>query len=84
MKRYHIGCTWVGAIVGAIPPIMGYSATSGCLDMASITLAAILFSWQFPHFNSLSWNLRGDYSRAGYHIMCVNNQELCRKTTIRY
>lgn len=83
MKRYHIACTWVGAIVGSIPPLMGYTALTGSLDPGAAVLAAILFSWQFPHFNGLSWNLRGDYSRAGYRVMCVTNEELCRKTTIR-
>lgn len=84
MKRYHIGCTWAGAIVGAIPPLMGYTAATGTLDMGAMVLATILYSWQFPHFNGLSWNLRGDYSRAGYRVMCVTNEDLCRKTTMRY
>uniref|UniRef100_A0A915EKJ6 Heme O synthase n=1 Tax=Ditylenchus dipsaci TaxID=166011 RepID=A0A915EKJ6_9BILA len=84
MKRYHIGCTWVGAINGAIPPLMGYTAATGTVDLAALTLGAILFSWQFPHFNALSWNLRGDYSRAGYRVMCVTNEELCRRTTLRH
>ncbi|CAI5441709.1 unnamed protein product [Caenorhabditis angaria] len=84
MKRAHIGCTWAGAVVGAIPPLMGYSAATGYLDPASFCLAAILFSWQFPHFNGLSWNLRGDYSRAGYRVMCVTNERLCRITSIRH
>ena len=43
---------------------MGYAAVNGNLDMAAACLAAILYSWQFPHFNGLSWNLRGDYSRV--------------------
>uniref|UniRef100_A0A8R1E4I8 Protoheme IX farnesyltransferase, mitochondrial n=1 Tax=Caenorhabditis japonica TaxID=281687 RepID=A0A8R1E4I8_CAEJA len=84
MKRSHIGCTWAGAVVGAIPPLMGYAAATGYLDPASWCLAAILFSWQFPHFNGLSWNLRGDYSKAGYRVMCVTNERLCRVTSIRH
>ena len=36
-------------------------------------MAAILYAWQFPHFNALSWNLRADYSRAGYRMMSVTN-----------
>ncbi|CAD6190254.1 unnamed protein product [Caenorhabditis auriculariae] len=84
MKRMHIGCTWAGAVVGAIPPLMGYAAATGSLDMGAACLAAILFSWQFPHFNGLSWNLRGDYSRAGYRVMCVTNERLCRVTSLRH
>lgn len=83
MKRHSIGCTWAGAIVGAIPPLMGYTAATGAIQPAAFVLAAILYSWQFPHFNALSWNLRGDYSRAGYRIMCVTNEGLCRRTTFR-
>ncbi|CAB3405366.1 unnamed protein product [Caenorhabditis bovis] len=84
MKRTHIACTWAGAVVGAIPPLMGYAAATGTLDPAAWCLATILFSWQFPHFNGLSWNLRGDYSRAGYRVMCVTNERLCRITSIRH
>lgn len=84
MKRMHIGCTWAGAVVGAIPPLMGYAAVTGSLDMGAACLAAILYSWQFPHFNGLSWNLRGDYSKAGYRVMCVTDERLCRVTTIRH
>ncbi|KAI6205768.1 hypothetical protein M3Y94_00829800 [Aphelenchoides besseyi] len=84
MKRYHIGCTWAGAVVGAIPPLMGYAALTGSLDVKAMVLAGLLYSWQFPHFNGLSWNLRGDYSRAGYRVMCVTNEGLCRRTTLRH
>ena len=83
MKRYHIGCTWAGAVVGAIPPLMGYAALTGSLDQGALVLAGILYAWQFPHFNGLSWNLRGDYSRAGYRVMCVTDEGLCRRTTMR-
>lgn len=67
-KRYHIANTWIGAVVGAIPPLMGWAACTGDLNVGALTLAAILFSWQFPHFNALSWNYRPDYSRGE----CVN------------
>ncbi|VDN18765.1 unnamed protein product [Gongylonema pulchrum] len=84
MKRYSMACTWVGAVVGAIAPLMGYVGASGYVDSASLVMAAVLFCWQFPHFNSLSWNIRGDYTRAGYRVMCAVNQRLCRLTSLRY
>lgn len=84
MKRYSIANTWVGSIVGAVPPIMGWTACTGSLDAGALVLAGLLFAWQFPHFNALSWNLRGDYSRAGYRMMSVTAPNLCRKTTLRY
>uniref|UniRef100_A0A915PTU1 Protoheme IX farnesyltransferase, mitochondrial n=1 Tax=Setaria digitata TaxID=48799 RepID=A0A915PTU1_9BILA len=83
MKRHSIGCTWVGAVVGAMPPLMGYAGAAGCIHPASLVLAAVLFCWQFPHFNALSWSLRADYTRAGYRVMCAANQRLCRFTSLR-
>lgn len=83
MKRYSIGCTWVGAIVGAVPPLIGYAGATGSIQPASLVLAALLYCWQFPHFNALSWNLRSDYTRAGYRVMCAVNQRLCRLTSLR-
>ncbi|GFO02522.1 protoheme ix farnesyltransferase, mitochondrial-like [Plakobranchus ocellatus] len=47
-------------------------------------LAGILFSWQFPHFNALSWNLRPDYSRAGYRMMSVVDPALCQRVAFRH
>lgn len=85
MKRITIANTWVGSIVGALPPLIGYaSATGGTLDCGAGILAAILFAWQFPHFNSLSWNLRPDYSKAGYRMMAVTNPDLCKRVALRY
>jgi len=69
MKRLSIVNTWVGSLVGGIPPLMGWAACSGTLDPGALVLAGILYSWQFPHFNALSWNLRPDYSRGRIKIM---------------
>ena len=55
MKRTSIWNTWVGAVVGAVPPVMGWTAVTGSLDPPSFVLAAILFSWQLPHFMSLAF-----------------------------
>lgn len=73
MKRYTVANTWVGSVVGAIPPAMGWAAASGTLDSGALALCALLYFWQFPHFNSLSHNVRQDYCRAGYHMMSVTN-----------
>lgn len=84
MKRLSIVNTWVGSVVGALPPLMGWAACTGGIDAGGLVLAGILYSWQFPHFNALSWNLRADYSRAGYRMMCVTNAPLCRRVTLRH
>lgn len=70
--------------VGAIPPLMGWAACAGTLEPGAWILPGILYAWQFPHFNALSWNLRSDYSQAGYRMMCVTNPDLCRQTAVRY
>ncbi|KAH8287944.1 hypothetical protein KR018_008857 [Drosophila ironensis] len=84
MKRISIVNTWVGSVVGAIPPLMGWAGCAGTLDAGAMILAGVLYAWQFPHFNALSWNLRPDYSRAGYRMMAVTNPGLCRRTALRY
>ncbi|XP_050426061.1 protoheme IX farnesyltransferase, mitochondrial-like [Adelges cooleyi] len=85
MKRISIANTWIGSIVGAIPPLMGWAGcTGGIIDSGGLLLAGLLYAWQFPHFNALSWNLRPDYSRAGYRMMAVTNPGLCRRTALRY
>ncbi|XP_037960245.1 protoheme IX farnesyltransferase, mitochondrial isoform X2 [Teleopsis dalmanni] len=84
MKRTSILNTWVGSVVGAIPPLMGWAACTGTLDSGAWILAGLLYAWQFPHFNALSWNLRPDYKRAGYRMMAVSHPGLCRRTALRY
>ena len=84
MKRYSILNTWVGSVVGAVPPLIGWTAATGSLDLGAFVLAGVLYTWQFPHFNSLSWNLRPDYSRAGYRMMSVTHPDLCRRVAVRH
>lgn len=87
-KRVTIANTWVGSIVGAIPPLIGWSACTGTLGLASDlpgwSLAALMFAWQFPHFNSLAHTLRREYARGGYRMMSVTNPALNRRTSLRY
>ena len=70
MKRKSVLNTWVGSVVGAIPPLMGYAAATGtiCTAEAGI-LAAGLYLWQFPHFFSLAWLNKQDYSAGGHHMV---------------
>lgn len=83
MKRTSIYNTWVGAVVGGIPPLMGYVSACGSLTPDAFLLFLLVFAWQFPHFNSLSYNLRKQYSRAGYHMMCVLDERLNKITSLR-
>uniref|UniRef100_H3DAC4 Protoheme IX farnesyltransferase, mitochondrial n=1 Tax=Tetraodon nigroviridis TaxID=99883 RepID=H3DAC4_TETNG len=84
LKRLSITNTWVGSVVGAIPPIMGWTAATGCLEPGALLLGGVLYSWQFPHFNALSWNLRDDYSRGGYRMMSVTHPGMCKRVALRH
>uniref|UniRef100_A0A3Q0RM83 Protoheme IX farnesyltransferase, mitochondrial n=1 Tax=Amphilophus citrinellus TaxID=61819 RepID=A0A3Q0RM83_AMPCI len=84
LKRLSITNTWVGAVVGAIPPVMGWTAATGCLEPGALLLGGFLYSWQFPHFNALSWNLREDYSRGGYRMMSVTHPTMCKRVALRH
>lgn len=50
----------------------------------ALLLGAVLYAWQFPHFNALSWNLRADYSRGGYRMCSVINPDMCKRVAFRY
>lgn len=69
-KRSPISTT-VGAIPGAMPPLIGYAAARGELTVEAWALYAILFLWQFPHFLAIAWMYRSDYARAGIRMLPV-------------
>jgi protoheme IX farnesyltransferase len=98
MKRMSVLNTWVGAIVGGIPPLMGWTAAASQYahdgtweellfgeDSAGGWLcAALLFAWQFPHFNSLSWSIREEYKNAGYRMLAWVNPAQNGRVALRY
>jgi len=63
--------TVIGAVPGAMPPLIGYAAANGGLTAEAWTLFAILFVWQFPHFLAIAWMYREDYGRAGILMLPV-------------
>ena len=63
--------TAIGAFPGAMPPLMGWAAARGEIDIAAWVLFAILFLWQFPHFLAIAWMYREDYGRAGIKMLPV-------------
>lgn len=63
--------TAVGAIPGALPPLIGWAAARGSLSIGAWVLFAIVFFWQFPHFMSIAWMYREDYARAGIRMLPV-------------
>ncbi|NUN95161.1 MAG: protoheme IX farnesyltransferase [Candidatus Omnitrophica bacterium] len=64
-------CTLVGAVCGAIPPMMGWTGAVGQIESGAWILAAILFVWQIPHFLALAWLYRADYLRGGFRMLPV-------------
>src|SRR5207253_11268125 len=72
LKRKTPLCTVVGAVPGAMPPLIGWAAASGKLTFEAWTLFAVIFLWQFPHFMAIAWMYREDYDRAGYLVLPDN------------
>ena len=71
MKMRTWWSTTVGAIPGAMPPVIGFAAAAGTLNRESLVLGAILFLWQFPHFYAIAWMYKDDYARAGIQMLPV-------------
>lgn len=69
LKRISTANTLVGAIPGALPPMIGWAAASGRLGPGAWSLFAILFFWQMPHFFAIAWMHREDYARAGFQMV---------------
>ena len=79
LKQRTWWSTTIGAIPGAMPPVIGYAAAAGTLTPQSAVLFAILFLWQFPHFYSIAWMYKEDYARAGIRMLPVVEPD-CRST----
>jgi protoheme IX farnesyltransferase len=75
LKRHTSLNTVIGAIPGALPPVMGWVAVRGSIDVAAWILFAIVFLWQFPHFLAIAWMYREDYARAGLKMLPVLDRE---------
>ncbi|KAG0645602.1 Heme O synthase [Hyphodiscus hymeniophilus] len=98
MKRISVINTWIGAIVGALPPLMGWTAAAGQSatdggwrelllgeqNAGGWLLAALLGAWQFPHFMSLSWGIREEYKNAGYRMLSWVNPAKNGRVAFRY
>jgi protoheme IX farnesyltransferase len=75
LKRVTPFSTLVGAVPGALPPVIGWAAARGTLDGGAFVLFAILFLWQVPHFLAIAWLYRDDYARAGFPMLPVLDRE---------
>jgi protoheme IX farnesyltransferase len=75
LKRVSTICTLVGAVPGAIPPLMGWTAATGAIGKGGLVAFAIVFLWQLPHFMAISWIYREDYGRAGFAMLSVRDTD---------
>ncbi len=69
LKRHTPVAVLVGAIPGALPPLIGWAAATGNLGLPGMVLFAIQFLWQFPHFWAIAWIMNDDYKKAGFHLL---------------
>ncbi len=69
LKRKTSFCTIVGAVSGALPPVIGWTAARPSLDLGAWVLFGILFTWQMPHFLAIAWMYRDEYAQAGFVML---------------
>ena len=75
MKRRTPMATLVGAIPGALPALIGWTASRGSVALGGAALFAIVFLWQMPHFMAIAWLYRDDYGKAGFPMLAVIDPE---------
>jgi heme o synthase len=78
LKRLTTLNTLVGAVPGALPPVIGWVAIRGRLDSGALLVFLILFVWQVPHFLAIAWMHRDDYARAGLKMLSVGDRKAAR------
>jgi heme o synthase len=81
LKRVSTFNTLVGAIPGALPPVVGWAAATGKMDIGAWSLFAILFFWQLPHFFAIAWMYREDYARAGFEMISKDDNTGARSAS---
>jgi protoheme IX farnesyltransferase len=85
LKRRTHWAVQVGAVPGAIPPLLGWTAATGRVDLAGVALFSILFTWQIAHFHAIALFRKADYARAGLVVMPnVEGDEATRHAIVRW
>lgn len=85
LKRITTLNTFIGAFPGALPPLIGWTASRGIIEWPAVALFAILFVWQFPHFMAIGWMYRADYAHAGIRVTATQQpvREAARSSAIQ-
>jgi heme o synthase len=82
LKRHSASALFIGAVPGALPPLMGWTAVTGRLDAGGLALFAILFLWQIPHFLAIAIYRASDYARAGFKVLPLTISTRATRATI--
>lgn len=82
LKRHSAIALFVGAVPGALPPLMGWTAVTGRLDAPGLALFSILFLWQIPHFLAIATYRAADYARAGFKVLPLAISTRATRATI--
>ncbi|KAK4056371.1 Protoheme IX farnesyltransferase, mitochondrial [Microbotryomycetes sp. JL221] len=87
-KRHTVWNTWIGAVVGALPPLIGWAACTDSLSPVTQpgawALFGLLFAWQFPHFMALAHTVRSSYASSGYHMLAAIDPRQNSLVALRY
>lgn len=75
MKKVHPVAVLIGAVPGALPPLIGWTAATGSIDAGGIVLFSLQFFWQFPHFWAIAWVAFDDYANAGIKMLPTRERE---------
>jgi protoheme IX farnesyltransferase len=81
LKRISTGNTALGAVPGALPPVIGWAAARGRIDVGACSLFIIVFLWQLPHFFAIAWMCREDYARAGFRMISSEDERGTRSAS---
>ena len=81
LKRRTPWATIIGAVPGALPPVIGWTAARGALTIEAWVLFSIVFLWQLPHFHALSWLYRSDFEKSGLPLLAVQDHDGRRTAT---
>jgi protoheme IX farnesyltransferase len=73
LKRKSAWCTVVGAVPGALPPVIGWVAGAGRIELGALALFGLMFAWQLPHFYAIAWLYRDDYAQGGFPMLPVGD-----------
>tara|TARA_Y100001970_G_C14246229_1_gene868474 strand:+ start:1387 stop:2295 length:909 start_codon:yes stop_codon:yes gene_type:complete len=74
LKQKTVANTWIGGITGALPPVMGWVAARGQLDLEVFPIFTLLYFWQLPHFFAIAWMYREDYEKGGFRMLTLGDK----------